>query len=182
MTEDWPNRLATSLLELDLVLAHSPDNLESYYRILLRVIDTTQLSEQTFKIIMGKIHLLVMKKATGPVQECLDTLIHKRLLPMDQEDWLARAFVTRLWATIQDKSCQEQSSIQSLYALLDTIAKHLAKPLSPTATYAAQSLLWKVSETFYLQEKHQISSAWCRVALHMIFDKSGELNLAKISR
>jgi tetratricopeptide (TPR) repeat protein len=182
MAEEWPSRLATSLLELELVQAQNAGDFNAYHRILLRVIDTTQLSEQTFKIIMGKIHLLVTKKATGPVKECLDALIHKRLLPMDREDWLARAFVTRLWATIQDQDCREEVTIQKLYELLDAIAKHLEKPLSPTATYAAQSLLWKVSETFYLREKYQLASAWCRVALHMVFDKAGELNLAKISR
>ena len=82
---------------------------------------------------------------------------------------------------IQAPVCQEESGIASLKELLNTMTKKLEKPLSPKATHAAQILLWKVSEVMFVQEKHRLASLWCRVALHMVFDKSGELNYGKIA-
>jgi len=146
------------------------------------MIDVAQLTEQTFKTIMGRIHVLVSKKAVRLACSCIDTLISKRLMPLEDDDWLAQAFITRLWATVHDKTSRGEDSIEDLNLLLDKLTKQLSKPLSKTATHAAQILLWRVSETFYLQEKYDLSSKWCRVALHKVFDRSGELNLAKISR
>jgi hypothetical protein len=184
MSEDWPNRISIFLLKLDLVLAQSPESADmaTYRQIILHMIDVTQLTETIFKVIVGKIHVLASNHATEHACDCLDALISKRLLPMECEDWLNRAFITRLYVTIQHKSTDDESAIASLHSLLDTIAKQLQKTFNPTSTHAAQILLWRVSETLYVQEKYHLCSAWCQLALHMVFDKSGELNLSKISR
>lgn len=182
MIEDWPTRLVVYLLKLDLALAEFPEDPEAYRDIILKVIAVIQLTETTFKTILRRIHVLVSKKAAAQACQCVDTLISKRLLPMEKESWLEQAFVTRLWIMLQSPKCLEESGIAPLKELLDAMTRKLEKPLSPKATHAAQILLWKVSEVMYVQEKYRLASLWCRVALHMVFDKSGELNYAKIAR
>jgi hypothetical protein len=182
MMEEWPNRITVFLLQLELLSAKSPDDVEGYASIVLKMIAITQLTETAFMTIVGKIHTLVSKKATGRACVCLDNLISTRLLTMDRVDWLEQAIITRLWLTIQDRINHEERTVDELRATLDTVAKQLPRPLSPKATHAAQILLWKVSETFFVQESYQVCSAWCGLALHVVFDKSGELNCAKISR
>jgi hypothetical protein len=184
MSEEWPNRLSVFLLKLDLILEQSPDSTDmtAYCQIILQMIDVTQFTETTFKVVLNRIHVLVSKNAAGLACDCLDTLISKRLLPMEREDWLDKAFITRVYVTIQHKFTHDESAIASLHSLLDTIAKQLRKTFNQTSTHAAQLLLWRVSETLFVQGKYHLSSAWCHIGLHMAFDKSGELNYAKISR
>ncbi|KAI5800044.1 meiosis protein SPO22/ZIP4 like-domain-containing protein [Geopyxis carbonaria] len=183
MHQEWPTRTTVQLLRLDLVAAESPDDTTGYCEVIMRMITVTQLSEITFKSILGRINVLVAKKASILGCKCLDTLISKRLLQLEKDDWLEQAFVTRLWITIQDShACQEESIVESLKTLLDLIVKQLSNTLSAKATHAAQVLLWKVSEVFFTQKNWRLSYSWCKLALHMVFDKSGELNDAKIAR
>lgn len=182
MSEDWPTRLTVYLLRLDLVIAEGPENTQEYYEVLSRMISVVQFTEATFKVIMGKIHVLVSKKGIRLACKCLDELLIKRILVLERDDWIERTFVTRLWVTIQDQSSEDDAILATLTNLLDSMTKKLAKALTPKATHAAQILLWKITETFFSQGKYQTTSSWCKIAQHSVFDKTGELNLAKISR
>lgn len=183
MFQEWPTRTIVQLLRLDLVATESPDDTNGYHEVIMRMITMTQFTEITFKSILSRINVLVSRKASHLACKCLDTLISKRLLPLEKGDWLEQAFVSRLWITIQDShACQEEAIIESLKALLDLIVKQLPNPLSAKATHAAQVLIWKVSEIFFTQQNWRLSCSWCKLALHIVFDKSGELNDAKIAR
>lgn len=182
MSEDWPTRLTVYLLRLDLVVAEDPGNTQQYYEVLSRMISIVQFTEATFKIIIGKIHVLVSKKSIRLACKCLDELLTKRILILERDDWIERTFVTRLWVTVQDQFSEDDAILPALKNLLDSMVKKLAKPFTPKATHAAQILLWKISEAFFSQGKYQVAGSWCRIAQHSIFDKTGELNIAKISR
>lgn len=182
MSEDWPTRLTVYLVRLDLVIAGSPDNTQEYYEVLSRMLSVVQFTEMTFKVIMGRIHVLVSKKNIRLACKCLDELLTKRILILERDDWIERTLVTRLWVTIQDQSSEDDTILPALRNLLDSMAKKLAKTLTPKATHAAQILLWKITEAFFAQGKYQTASSWCRIAQHSIFDTTGELNLTKISR
>ncbi|KAL7275567.1 sporulation-specific protein 22 [Rhizina undulata] len=182
MSDEWPTRLTVYLLKLDLTLAEDPENCQGYYEILSRMISIAQLTEPIFKAILGKIHVLVSKKSTRLACDCLDELLTKRLLSWENDDWIEKSFVTRLWVTVQDPSSHEEAVLTALQKLLDSMTKQLARPFSAKATHAAQILLWKVTEAFYAQEKYQTAISWCKTALHPIFNRSGELNSAKIAR
>lgn len=183
MTDDWPARLSVSLLKLDLVLAENPNDINAYCDVLIKIITVTQLSGTTFKVILGRIHAL-LKMSPTKACDCLDTLISKRLLDLDNQEWLEQTFVTRLWFIIQSQNydINEGPTLEALRELLDTMARQLPKPLSAKATHAAQILLWKVSDMLYTKQKYESACNWCRVALHMVFDKSGDMNHAKIAR
>ncbi|KAH0614706.1 uncharacterized protein H6S33_000342 [Morchella sextelata] len=182
MNEDWPTRLTVYLLRLDLVNAESPDNMQSYSEVLSRMLSIVELTEHSFKIIMGRIHVLVSKKDIRLACKCLDELLIKRILVLERDDWIERTFVTRLWVTIQDRAADDEAILPSLRNILDSMMKKLTKALSPKATHAAQILLWKITEAFFSQGKYQIAGSWCRIAQHSIFDTSGGSNIAKISR
>jgi hypothetical protein len=182
MGEDWPTNSTVYLLRLKLVEAESPGNMQKYYEVLSRMISVVQLTEASFKVIMGRIHGLVSDGAIRLACKSLDELLTKRALVLERDDWIEKTFVTRLWVTVQDQSLQEEVSLPSLQRLLDAMMKKLEKPLSPTASHAGQVLLWKIADVLYSQEKYEMSSSWCKIAQHPIFDKSGELNQAKICR
>ncbi|KAI5818162.1 meiosis protein SPO22/ZIP4 like-domain-containing protein [Pyronema omphalodes] len=185
LSEDWPSyRVSIWRLKIDLILAKSSENpdLAEYAQVVRDMIDVTQLTDTTFKLILHRIHDLVSRKAADKACNCLDLLISKRLLPMEREDWLDKAFVTRLHITVQHQIDREEDAITSTRALLDAIARNLKGTFSPKSTHAAQALLSKVSEALYHQKKYHLASEWCRIALHMAFDRSGELNHAKLSR
>lgn len=135
-----------------------------------------QITDISFKTIIGKVHALA-KLDVGLACRSADSLIFRVL---EQQDRVEQTFVTRLWITVQ--SVAQDNLAQPLLELLDAMTKKLAKPLGAKATHAAQILLWKVSETFFAQKKYDLASLWCRIALHLVFDRSGELNCAKIAR
>lgn len=170
------------LLRLKLVGAETPGDTRKYYEVLSRMISVVQLTETSFKVIMTRIHGLVSDGAVRLACKSLDELLAKRVLALEQDDWIERTFVTRLWVTVREQSLQEEVSLPSLQRLLDAIMKKLEKPLSPEASLAGQVLLWKIADALYSQQKYEMSSSWCKMAQHPIFDKSGELNQAKIGR
>ena len=181
LSEGWPKRLTTFLLKLDLVLAQS-HSMESYCQVILQAIDAVAITETAYKAITHGIHSLASKNLAKLACNCLDSLITKRLLPIELGDWLDQTFVTRLYVTVHIGSALDEDAVSGIRHLLDAIAKEIPRTFSPRTTLAAQLFLWKASETLYSQENYRLSSAWCRLALHMVFDRSGESNLAKICR
>lgn len=182
MSEDFPGLPNVMNLKLKLITAKSPEDTEGYARVVYKMIDATQLTDSNFTLVMGRIRDLVKMSSVKAACECLDVFIRKRLAAMEREDLLEKAFITRIYITIQDRTYGEEKVVDNLRALLDAISKQLKRSLRQGATNAAIGLLWRVSEAFYNQQKYKISSQWCRLALHVVFDKSGVLNIAKISR
>lgn len=149
--------------------------------VLLKMIEIAQFSEDVFRTVLGRIQKLSDQSVTLACT-CLDELISKRLLVLGQDEWIERAFVTRLWMTVKNNTSLEGNTLATLKKLVDSMARQISKPLSPKSTQAAQILLWKVSEALLVQEKWVEASMWCEVALHRVFDKSGDLNYAKLGR
>lgn len=120
----------------------------------------------------------------------------KRLFESENDDWIEKVFVTRLWMTVS--ATETSGNTQSLVALVNELSSKLQKPLSASATHASQivrdlnpsrrpeantlQLLWKLIELNYTQGQFAAAEAWCKLALHKVFENSGELNAAKISR
>lgn len=86
---------------------------------------------------------------------CADELI-KRLLVLDEDNWIERAFITRLWMTVRHSTSLEGNTLASLrnlidcetikhpiyldraHVILEVISRQISKPLSPKSTHAAQ--------------------------------------------
>ncbi|KAF8469089.1 meiosis protein SPO22/ZIP4 like-domain-containing protein [Kalaharituber pfeilii] len=168
IAEDWPTRMAVHLLRLDILAAESPDAVEDYYNVIAKMVLVVQMSEQVFR--------------TVPLAcKCLDELLTKLLL-LNEDNWIEQTFITRLWMSVKVCVSIEGNTLTSLKRLIELLGKQTSKPLSSKSTHAAQILLWKVSEALLSQEKYKQASEWCEVALHKVFNKSGDLNYAKIAR
>ena len=111
---------------------------------------------------------------------CLEELLETRLLTQpNQEEWIERAAVMQLYICT---SSNPPTSVESLHDFFDAIHRSTKKPFGPSAAIAAHTLLWKQLETDFEQKQWSQSEGWCHLALHPIFDKSGEYNLSKIAR
>jgi hypothetical protein len=130
--------------------------------------------------------------------KALDDLIDIRLFREENQTWIEKAIITRIW--IGTTNSVSENALEQLQELFDTVAQNSKVPLSAPATHAAQTvsclhlppsrsllnlcvqLLWKRVEAASSQEQHSIAEIWCRICLHPIFDKAGAQNKAKVSR
>ncbi|KAI9856788.1 MAG: hypothetical protein M1824_005259 [Vezdaea acicularis] len=192
---DYGDKLVVSLLKLE-SLRSSPDfDGDDYYRVVQQIIGKLILTESSFKMVLQHIHHL-KDKSVDLACRALDSLMVKRLFESENDDWIEKVFVTRLWMTVS--ATETSGNTQSLVALVNELSSKLQKPLSASATHASQivrdlnpsrrpeantlQLLWKLIELNYTQGQFAAAEAWCKLALHKVFENSGELNAAKISR
>ncbi|KAI9795239.1 MAG: hypothetical protein M1835_006135 [Candelina submexicana] len=129
--------------------------------------------------IIGHIHKL---RAGSPDLACkaLDNLLTMRTFSTGKEAWVEKVLITRLW--ISTNSSDTNNVLNQLYAILDSIASNIKEPLTSHATHAAQTLLWKRIESNYRQQNFAVAESWCRLSLHRVFERAGDLNTAKIAR
>ncbi|KAI9820657.1 MAG: hypothetical protein M1827_005026 [Pycnora praestabilis] len=179
MENDFGDKLVMLLLKLELLCQGSTFEAQSFYEVLKRIIRTVFLTESNLKTIVHQIHVL---KARAPELAChaVDELLLIRGLSPEQHEWVEKLFITRLWITV---GLPDQGGVlDTSRRLFDKLLSNLAKPLTAAATHAAQSLLWKRVESTYNQGQYELSGSWCRLLLHSMFGKSGDLNTARISR
>ncbi|KAI9718236.1 MAG: hypothetical protein M1812_004226 [Candelaria pacifica] len=110
----------------------------------------------------------------------LDNLLATRIFSTENEGWIEKVFVTRLW--IATSTADTDNNLNALRAIFDAVAFNVKQPLSAHATHAAQTLLWKRIESNYGQQNFAVAESWCRLALHVVFERAGDLNTAKIAR
>ncbi|KAF2872932.1 meiosis protein SPO22/ZIP4 like-domain-containing protein [Massariosphaeria phaeospora] len=176
---DYAEKLAVSLLKLELLWTEDSIDSVQVYSVILRMIRTVVLNETNFKTIMHNIHKL---KDHSNASSCksLDDLIEIRLFREENQNWIEKAFITRIW--LGTTSSYSDNCLETLHELFEMVSRNTKGPLSAPATHAAQTLLWKRVEASYSQEQHEATDAWCRICLHPLFDKAGELNRSKIIR
>jgi hypothetical protein len=112
--------------------------------------------------------------------EILVILLTERLLDTEEQNWLEKVLVTILWN--YTTSTDFLVILSSLNGLLDTLVARSTNTLSPSATHAAQILLWKRIETSYNQKSYEAAEGWCQLSLHLVFGNSGALNIGKLQR
>ncbi|KAF2258604.1 SPO22-domain-containing protein [Lojkania enalia] len=176
---DYSEKMSVSLLKLELLSSATHFDAGKYCTILLRMIHSVVMNETIFKTIMHHIHKL---NAHSKVSACkiLDDLIRLRLFREENQSWIEKALTTRLW--VETTSQYPGNGPESLQELFDSIVMKTKNTLSPPATHAAQTLLWKRVEVAFGQEQYAVAEAWCNICLHQLFEKAGELNKAKIAR
>lgn len=105
-----------------------------------------------------------------------------RLLETENHEWIEKAAITSLWLRLSSPNSENGETLASVQDTLDNLVHSVKRPLTVQATHAAQTLLWKRIEAAYAQEHYEIAESWCRLAMHRVFEKSGELNRSKIAR
>jgi hypothetical protein len=123
-------------------------------------------------------------KVSGDVAcQALHQLIVQRLLPDINEaaddninQWLEKACVTcTLFATGNGSF---SGIIPRLRGTFDAIVQRMGKPLSPKATHAMQTLIWKTING----SEAEVAESWCVLLKHDIFASAGQINKARIGR
>ncbi|KAG4436689.1 hypothetical protein IFR05_007837 [Cadophora sp. M221] len=178
------DKLVVLLLKLEVLSAPAADNgvafdSASYLDILQRMIRTVILSDDNFKLIMSHIRKL-NDRSPSLASKALDDFLTLRIIKEDQDEWFEKALVTRLWIAASQRD--NPDSLAQIEDLFSTLVANSTRPASPAATLAAHTLLWRRIESNYSQKLYDAAEKWCRLAMHQIFAKSGELNMARLYR
>ncbi|KAI4675119.1 uncharacterized protein J4E88_008023 [Alternaria novae-zelandiae] len=194
METDFGDKMIVSLLKIELLSEAETMDTSEFYNgellrpirhhalipiVLLRMIRTIVLNDTNFKTIMHYIHKL-KEHSNATACKVLDDLIDIRLFREENQSWIEKAVITRIWIGINNSL--SENSLEQLIDLFDTVAQNSKVSLSAPATHAAQTLLWKKVEAASSQEQHDIAEAWCRACLHDIFEKAGVQNKTKVAR
>jgi hypothetical protein len=107
-------------------------------------------------------------------------LIHLRLFQEENQQWVEKAVITRVWFSTSDSIAEDM--LGQLQELFDTIVQRSNTTLAAPATHAAQTLLWKRVEAAAKQEQINVAESWCKICAHPLFESSGAQNKAKIAR
>lgn len=163
------------LLNLE-ILNRSPAEVfdaEAYGSILRRMIRSFQPSEPRFKVLAYHIRR-VYGKSPGLGCVIIDEFL-SALIKAGQSVWIDRTVVTRIFMT---------TSQRDFAGSIDEAEKSLSRldPISPDASFSAQTLIWKKVEANYNQGQYGMAERWCRLALNPVFSNSGPLNSMKIQR
>ena len=176
---DQSERLAVSLLKLNLYATEPRPSPLEYSNVLGRIINSVHLNETNNKTILHHIHQL--RSWAPPLAfGVLQNYIFNRLLDAEEHTWLEKAVVTSVWIATTSSDIEDPlAALTRLFAEIDTGS---AFTLSPSATHAAQMLLWKSIESYCQQQQFYVAEGWCRLALHAVFEKSGSMNVGKLHR
>ncbi|KAF2090252.1 SPO22-domain-containing protein [Saccharata proteae CBS 121410] len=179
MEASYGNKMVVPLLRLELLSAKQPFDPEVYYATLDRMIRSMPLTEANFKTLMHHVHKLKSQDAML-AGKMIDRFLETRLFESENRPWIEKATITRIWISASLKD--EDQSMSVVRCLLDAVAENTHGPFNAPATHAAQTLLWKRIEAAFAEKRYEVAEAWCRLTKHRLFERSGELNQAKISR
>ncbi|KAF2225046.1 meiosis protein SPO22/ZIP4 like-domain-containing protein [Elsinoe ampelina] len=173
------SRLGIHLLKFQTLEARQSKDPNEYNTVLRSMIQTTILSQQSFKTIMHHIQKLHSLSPTM-AQQSLETLISTRLFEHGEMDMIEKATVMRTWSAVQAAS--DGSAAESLNKVLNDISSSISQVFSEEATHAAQTLLWKAIETVSEANQSEVAERWCRLSAHKLFTKAGESNKSILTR
>ncbi|KAL5321709.1 hypothetical protein ACEPPN_009669 [Leptodophora sp. 'Broadleaf-Isolate-01'] len=178
------DKLVVLLLKLEILSAPAANDgvyfdSASYLDIIQRMIRSVILSDDNFKLIMSQIRKL-NDKCPSLASKALDDFLTLRIIKEDNYEWFEKALVTRLW--IAASQGDNPDSLKQIEDLFSTLVANSTRPASPAATLAAHTLLWRRIESNYSLQMYDVAEKWCHLAMHQIFAKSGELNMARLYR
>jgi hypothetical protein len=144
---------------------------------LARCMRLTDLSFKEFMHHVSRLREVDVSQAIGAIDDFLEA----KLLDSEQPALIERAVVARIRVTTIAGSAGATAA-QDLAAFLDRTSRNLKSPLSEEASTGSVVLVWKAVDRDIAQKNYQAAMHLCRVARHPVFDNSGELNKAAISR
>lgn len=141
LSDESGDKLILLLLKLELSASAEVFESDNYADLLRRIIRSTILSAENFKLITYHIRKLY-DNSPALANKILDEFLRLRILPEDKQDWVEKLLVTRLYMTIGQHQETERSNeaLKDLEDLLSDIASDLKQPLSSGATLAAHAV------------------------------------------
>lgn len=177
LERDHPDKLMISLLKLELLNTEPTPDARQYFEAIGAMFKSIHLTKSNFKTIMHHMHKLKDLDVNLAIQ-ALDQLIAIRLVTNEEGAWLERAVVTRLWMT----ALTFLPSLEPLRIILDAMMDQGHPGLTAPAAHASQALIWKQADAMIQTETFDLAEAWCQIALHPVFQNSGNFNRAKVVR
>jgi hypothetical protein len=178
MDKEYGDKMLVSLLKLESFATESHPDGDIYHGVLLRLIRSVYLTKDNFKTIMYHLHKL--RKINQDIAcKCLDEFLEIRLFKTGTAEYIERATLMRIWITT---SSNTNITPDELEAFLENIAGNISAPFSTSATFAAQTLIWKTIEVCFSQKQYYPAERLCRLADHRLFEKAGEGNRGKLLR
>ncbi|CAD6499560.1 BgTH12-03671 [Blumeria graminis f. sp. triticale] len=174
------DKLVVLLLRLEAISVCSGDKFDSnaYSDVLQRLMAIVHLTESNFRLLMYHVRRL-NDKSPNLACRALE-ILNTRVMREDRDEYVEKILITRLWMAVDYRDTQGQ--ILQLETLFSELVANLKSPISSVATLAAHTLLWKKIESNYMIGHYDAAENWCKLAMHKIFEKSGDLNMARISR
>ncbi|KAF2848838.1 SPO22-domain-containing protein [Plenodomus tracheiphilus IPT5] len=167
METDFGDKMVVLLLKIELLTVAETLDTTEFYNVLLRMIRTVVLNDTNFKTAVTACKVL-------------DELMELRLLREENQTWIEKAVITRIWISTSKESIE--TSLEEVEGMLDSVTRNSKESLSPPATHAAQTLLWKRVEAAFGQEHYSTAEAWCRICRHTVFENAGVQNKTKVGR
>lgn len=178
MDKEYGDKMLVSLLKLEILGTETSMDANVYHGVILRLIRSVYLTKANFKTIMHHLHKL--RRINHELAcKCLDEFMEIRLFRSDVADYIERATIMRMWITVSHTA---NSIVEELESFLETIAGNITTTFSSGATFAAQTLLWKVIETHFVQKQYLMAERLCTLANHRLFEKAGGSNKGKLLR
>ena len=173
------DKLVVLTLKLELLALEPVPSAEDYGDTLQRIASTAHLTDSNISAILHYVHKLRAWDA-NLAHKVLFKLLAHRLFGGEHQPWLEKTLITIIWNLTT--SADVPNTPLTLTHVFDQIEAQSDKPISPSATHAAQILLWKRIEAAYSQEKYELAEQWCNLSLHYIFSSSGSVNIGKLQR
>jgi hypothetical protein len=178
MDKEYGDKMLVSLLKLESFATESHPDGNIYHGVLLRLIRSIYLTKDNFKTIMHHLHKL--RRINQDIAcKCLDEFLEIRLFQTGTMEFIERVTLMRIWITT---SSNTNITLDELEAFLENIAGNVSAPFSTSATFAAQTLMWKTIEVYFSQKQYHPAERLCRLANHRLFEKAGEGNRGKLIR
>ena len=175
LKSEYPQRLPVLLLQMESYA--DPDDLQT---TLKETIQTMQLMDSTFKLVIHHLHVLRnldLDRAIG----ALTYFIIQRLIPEGTQDWTEGAIMTFVWMIAHDLDCCDRH--RELVAYFDTfqeVHRNNRPLLSPEAQQSAIVLLWKRIENLF-ETDPSAAAKWCQ-ATCVVLSGADEQTISKIKR
>ena len=176
---EFGDKLVVLLLKLELIALEPVPLAEDYQDTLQRIASTVHMTDSNFNTVLHHVHKLKAWDA-NLAHALLSKFLADRLLEGEHQVWLEKTLITIIWNLTT--SAAVPNTPLMLTPVFDRIGSHSDKPINPSATHAAQVLLWKRIDAAYSQEKYELAEQWCNLSLHRIFSSSGSMNIGKLQR
>ncbi|KAL8827014.1 MAG: hypothetical protein Q9191_003443 [Dirinaria sp. TL-2023a] len=132
------DRLAVSLLRLDLYSLDPVYPAQDYCDVLQKIVRTVHLTDSNVKTALHHIHKLRTRNARM-AHMVLVTLAIERLAGVEEYQWLEKTLITLIW------NCTTSAELTDTFGLLsdflETLQGNIGRAISPSATHAAQILI-----------------------------------------
>lgn len=130
------DKLVVLLLRLELLSASSETfDSVAYSTVVQRIVRSVILTDSNFKLILHHIRKL-NDKSPSLACNALDELLQTRLFQSEKEEWIETVLINRIWMATSQRDGDDVLS--SVHKSLAIVSSNLTKPISPSATFAAQ--------------------------------------------